>query len=73
MVNPIDPVLHLQHNTPVPRDNAREVRLVEEALALLERQAAVLLRAAVQLEGVLVGVDVELDAGPGGGDAGYVA
>lgn len=69
LVDAADPVLHLQHDAAVRGDGAGEVRVIVEALRLLERQRAVLVLARKHLEGLLVGVDLELDAGPRGLEA----
>ena len=61
----IDPVLHLHDDTSVLLDRPRAVADVEQALRLLQRHAAVLAPAAVHLEGLLVRVNVDLDARPG--------
>jgi hypothetical protein len=66
VVDGVDPIFHLHHETAVFGDRAREVGVVVETLRLLERQRAVLAVAGVHLERVLVGVDLDLDAGPGG-------
>lgn len=70
VVDAVNVVLDLEHHAPVLGDRSGEVLVVIDALRLLEGQRAVLPAAAVDLEGVLVGVDVDLDAGPSGGDGG---
>lgn len=64
VVDAVDVVLHLEHHAPVLGDGAGEVGVVGQPLRLLEGEGAVLPVAAVHLEGVLVRVDVELDARP---------
>lgn len=66
MVDGVDPVLDLHHQAAVFRDRAREVRVVVQALRLLERQRAVLPVARVHLERLLVRVHLDLDARPRG-------
>lgn len=64
LVDGINVVLDLEHDAAVLGNGAREVRVIVNALGLLERHGTVLAAARVHLEGLLVGVDVELDAGP---------
>lgn len=78
VVDTVNVILDLKHNTPVLGDRARELVLVgaRYALRLLEGHGAVLPVARVHLEGVLVGEDVELDARPWrrqGGDWAFLA
>jgi hypothetical protein len=70
VVDAVNVVLDLEDNAAVLGDDAGEVLVVLDALGLLEGEGAVLLGAAVDLEGVLVGEDVDADAGPGGGEGG---
>lgn len=63
MVDTINVVLDLEHDAAVPGNGTGELAALD-ALGLLERHGAVLAAARVHLEGVLVGVHVELDAGP---------
>lgn len=70
MVDAIDIILHLEHDASELRDNPRPVRDVEEALGRLQRHGPVLPAARVDLEGVLVGEDLELDAAPRAAEAG---
>jgi len=69
MVDAIDPVLDLEYNASVLGDGPGEVLLVaKDSLGALQRERTVLAVARVQLDGVLVRVDVEPNAGPGGVD-----
>lgn len=70
VIDAVNVVLDLHDNAAVLGDGAGEVLVVLEALRLLERDAAVHAVAAVDLEGLLVGEDVDLDAGPRGGEDG---
>lgn len=66
LVDGVDPVLDLHDQAPVLGDRPREVGIVKQALRLLQRHRPVLAVAAVELVGLLVAVDVELDARPRG-------
>ena len=66
MIDTIYPVFDFHYDTTVSGDCAREVRIVVEALGLLERQRTVLAIARVDLERLLVRVDIDLDARPCG-------
>lgn len=66
LVDGVNPVLDLHHQAPVLGNRPREVRVVKQTLRLLERHRPVLAVAAVELVGLLIAVDVQLDAGPGG-------
>jgi len=70
LIDAINPVFDLHDYTSVLWDRAREVWVIEEPLRSLECDAAVLAAAGVDLECLLVGVDVKLDSGPGGAEAG---
>lgn len=64
VVDAVNVILRLKNDAAVLGDRAREVLVVVDTLGGLERHGAVLEAAAVHLEGVLVGVDVDFDAGP---------
>lgn len=66
MVDTINVVLNLKNDTSVLGDCSREVLVILETLSALQREVTLLLRAAVELEGILVGVNVDLDARPCG-------
>lgn len=66
LVDGIDPVLDLHDQAPVLGDRPWEVGIVKQALRLLKRHRPVLAVAAIELVGLLVAVDVELDARPRG-------
>lgn len=70
LVDSINPVLNLHNNAAVLLHSAGTVSLVEQTLRLLERESAVLATAGVDLESFLLGVDVDLDAGPLGREGG---
>jgi hypothetical protein len=69
VVDAINVVLNLKNNTSVFGNSSREVLVVLETLSTLQREVTLLLRAAVELEGILVRVDVDLDARPRRGKA----
>lgn len=64
IVDAVDVVLDLEDNASVLGNDAGEVFFVEEALGALEGQSAILLRAAVDLESILVGEYIDADARP---------
>lgn len=64
LVDGINVVLDLHDDAAVLSDSSREVGVVEETLVLLDSKSAILAIARVDLEGILVRVDVELDARP---------
>ena len=66
MIDAVDPLLHLNHDAPIFWDSPREIGFIDQALCLLERRSAILEVARVELDGLLVGVNIEPDAGPGG-------
>lgn len=68
LVDGINPVLNLHDNAAVLLDSARARSVVEQTLGLFESEGAVLAAARVDLEGFLLGVDVNLDAGPVAGE-----
>jgi hypothetical protein len=67
MVDTINPILDLEHDAAVLRHSPRATL---PALARLERECPVLEIARVHLEGLLVRVNVETNAGPRRPDAG---
>lgn len=71
VVDAVNVVLNLNDHASILGDNSGEVLVILETLGLLERHGALLLSAAVELESILISVDVELDARPGGGDSGH--
>ena len=71
MIDPINIILDLHNHTSILLDDSRSILDVEKALCGFEGYGAVLAAAGVYLEGVLVGEDVDGDAGPGGGEGGY--
>ncbi|CAL3973501.1 unnamed protein product [Diplocarpon coronariae] len=71
MIHAVDPILHLQHHAPVLLNDPLPGRVPNQPLRLLQRHAAVLARAAVHLQRVLVRVHVQPDAAPGRGERGY--
>jgi hypothetical protein len=70
VVDAVNIVLNLHDNAAILGNGARKVLIVLEALGRLEGEAAVLAVAGVDLERRLVGVDVDGDAGPVGGELG---
>lgn len=64
VVDGVDPVLDLHDDAAVLGDGAREIRVVVQALARLERHRRVLSVARVHLERLLVRVHVHLDPRP---------
>lgn len=70
VVDAVNVVLDLHDDAAVLGDDAGEVLVVLEALRLLDGDAAVHAVAAVDLKGLLVGKDVNGDAGPLGAQAG---
>ena len=68
VVDSVNVVLNLKNNTSVLGNSSGEVLVVLKTLGALEREVTLLLCAAVELEGVLVRVDVDLDAGPRRGE-----
>lgn len=73
VVDAVDVVLNLNDHASVLGDNSGKVLVILKTLGLLEGHGALLLSTAVELEGVLISVDVELNARPGGGDSGHGA
>jgi hypothetical protein len=71
VVDAVNVVLNFNDHASVLGDDSGEVLVVLETLGLLERHGTLLLSAAVELEGILISVDVELDTRPGGGDSGH--
>ncbi len=63
MINSINPILNLQHQTAILGNCPRQFRC---ALISFDRHGAVHAVAAVDLERILVGKDVELDTRPFG-------
>lgn len=70
VVDAVNVVLDLHDDAAVLGDDAGKVLAVLEALRLLDGDAAVHAVAAVDLKGLLVGKDVNRDAGPLGAEAG---
>ena len=70
VVDAVDPVLDLHDDAAVLLRDAGAGGVVEEALGFLEGEGAVEAIAAVDLEGFLLGVDVELDTREGRGEGG---
>lgn len=68
MVDSVNVVLNLKNNTSVLGNSSGEVLVILKTLGALEREVTLLLCAAVELEGILVRVDVDLDTGPRRGE-----
>ena len=73
VVDAVNPVLHLEHDTAILGHGPGKCAVVLQALRRLDRERAVLAVARVHLEGLLFRVDVEPDAGPVRREAGDVA
>jgi hypothetical protein len=71
VVDTINVVLHLKNNTSILGDGSREVLVILKPLSALQREVTLLLGAAIELEGILVGINVDLDTGPGRGETGH--
>ena len=71
MIDPINIVLNLHNHTAILLDDPRSILDVKKSLCGFEGHGSVLPAARVHLEGVLVGEDVDGDAGPGRGEGCY--
>lgn len=69
LINSINPILDLHNNATVLGNRSRSIRHIEQSLRALERHAPILPSAAIDLECVLIGEDVDLDTGPGAAEA----
>jgi hypothetical protein len=70
VVDTVNVVLYLHDDAAVLGDCAGEVGVVTDALRLFESQGTILPIARVDLEGVLIGIDIDLDTGPLGREHG---
>jgi len=69
LIDRIDIILDFQNHATILLDRSWAIGDIEESLCRFERHGSVLPPAGVDLEGLLVGVNFELDPGPGGADA----
>ena len=67
VVDSVNPILDLHDEAAVLGDGTGELLVVVQTLSLLQSHGTVLTVARVELEGILVGKDIQSDTGPFGG------